>query len=302
MGVLSGKDLYSSKWITADITDSNNQVYYIPIKHTIGRDYFLADIDGKLYCFRIEGSRIKTWQKTLARSFRKLYYDTSHYMPISPADVKEIADVLRKNDLPKVDKNLWKVFKIFGNREKKEFEAHDLLKLQELISNEKTKSEKFRIQSKNLITFLENLSVDKIITPVKKIADFIEYDLKTTDPGFIGDLFTQAKKVEIEERKITNTPLNVKTPWMKVLLLLLIVGTILFAIYYLWDTGAFEDINLLGIPGVESEADQLMSKYPTPEALRDAVDSGELEYDELPKDIKSMIDKIDKLPTATPKT
>ncbi len=299
MGVLSGKDLYSSKWITADITDSSSKVHFVPIKHTIG-NYFVCDIDGQIYCFKIEGSRIKTWEHSLAKSFRKIYYDTSHYLPISAGDTKLLADYLRKNNLPKMNRMLFNVTRHLGNKETqhKEFSPHDL---NELIAEISEHQDKYSEQVRNITTFIKDLGVEKIVTPTRKIGEFIEDDLKATDPQFLGTVVSSFQRTDIEHKKITNTPLGVKGPWLKVILLLLIVGTIGFAIYYLWDTGAFEDISLPGIPGVESEADKLMSKYPTPEALRDAVDSGELEYNELPKDIKSMVDKIDKIPTATPK-
>jgi len=71
MGVLTGKDIYSSKWITADITDSAHKVHFVPIKYVLG-DYFLADINNRIYLFRIDGARIFTWEKTAELAYSNM--------------------------------------------------------------------------------------------------------------------------------------------------------------------------------------------------------------------------------------
>ncbi len=303
MAILSGKDIYSSKFITADITDAAHKIHYVPIKFPLG-DYFLAEINRKVYLFKIEGSRIFTWEKTLAKSFRKLYYDTSHYMPISPSDTKELYDVLTKNHLPKVNKDLFKTFKILGMKEKgdnKDFSPHELKDLIEEISKQ---ADKHPEEVANMTQFLMNLGVDrKIITPVKKIGEFIEGDLMTTNPGFLGEIISHQQRTDIEHRKVTNQPYNVKKPWIMVVFLVMILGVLAFAVYYLWDTGALEDPGAIlgGIGGGPTEAEEIMQKYPTPEALQEAIDKGELDFDELPKDIRSMLSSLEEV-EATPKT
>ena len=52
MGVLSGRDILTSKFITAEITDSEDRIHYVAIKHTIG-DFFVADLDGKFFAFSL---------------------------------------------------------------------------------------------------------------------------------------------------------------------------------------------------------------------------------------------------------
>src|SRR5690242_9383808 len=131
MGILSGRDSLSAKFTTAIITDSSNRMYYVPIKHVLG-DFFLAEIEGQLYCFQIVSSREKTFRGKGQRSYKVLWYDTNHMMPISPENNKELEIVLRENALPKVDNMLLATFKHLGNREKhdqRKFETHDLKKL-----------------------------------------------------------------------------------------------------------------------------------------------------------------------------
>ena len=293
MGILSGKDVFSGKYITAVVTDSSHLTHFIPIKHTVGRDYFLAEIDHKVYCFRIEGSRIFTWQKTLAKSFRMLFYDTSHYMPVSQADVTELVNLLTTENLPKVNKNLWKILKVFAVREKagKDFEPHDLEKLQTEVAKY---ADQNREEAKNMITFLENLGKKKISLPVKRVAEFLEGDLITTDPGFIGEIIGHVQRVDNEDRKITNSPVSVKFSWIKVMAILMVVFVVGFAIYYLIETGAFEDITIPGI-SIEKEKEEqaIMDQYADPEELAAAIEAGEIDYDDLPKDIQRMVDTID---------
>jgi len=292
LGILTGKDVFSSKFITAIITDSSRITHFVPIKHTIGRDYFLADIDHKIYCFKIEGSRIFTWQKTLAKSFRMLFYDTSHYMPVSQADVTELVNLLTTENLPKVNKNLWKILKVFAVREKagKDFEPHDLLQLQAEVTKNPNLN---KVEVKNMITFLGNLKKDKISTPVKRVAEFLEGDLITTDPGFIGEIIGHVQRVDNEDRKITNSPVHVKKSWAKMVAVAMVIGIAIFGIYYLYETGAFEDLPIPGLPSAEKEKQDIMAEFGTPEELKAAIDRGEIDKNDLPKDIQRMVDSLE---------
>ena len=66
MGVLSGRDILTSKFITAEITDSEDRIHYVAIKHTIG-DYFVADLDGKFFAFTLKNARILTHRVTMTK-------------------------------------------------------------------------------------------------------------------------------------------------------------------------------------------------------------------------------------------
>ncbi len=287
MGVLSGKDIYSSKYITADITDAAHKVHFVPIKYAIG-DFFLVDLNKKIYLFKIDGTKIFTWEKTLAKSFRKIYYNTSHAMPISPEDTHQIETLLKENSLPKIDKNLFKLLQMMGlNEELKEGEKpkHSLKKLSEDI-------QKFQghhpEEVENMIRYIKNIGEDRIIvTPIRRIGEFIEKDLMETSPGFLGDVIAHQQRTDIEHAKVRNQPYNVKKPWMMIALFMMIIVIGGGVGLYLFNDGAFDD---LGIPGFAGDSQEsIMAKYRTPEALEAAIDSGELDFDELPKDIRSML-------------
>lgn len=295
MGVLSGKDIFSSKWITAEITDGSNRLYYIPIKRTIG-DYFLADIEGQVYCFKIDGSRIKVYQHTLVRSFRILQYDLNHYLPVSAADNRVLEEVIKKNDLPKMNMMLFNILKLLGKREKEEFTPHNLKALVEEVS-EHEKDYKERVE--NIKNYLSHLNIAEIVTPVRKITEFIEGDLLATDSKFMGAIVTQHARADEEHKKVTNTPERGKTAWLKIALILMIIVVIAFAAWYIYDSGMLNNLvpnfNVMGPNAPKS----VMATYPTPEAAKAAIDRGELDYNSLTPDEKKLMDNV-KTPTATP--
>ena len=85
MGILSGKDLYNGKYITAEIVDSSKQLHHVAIRRTIG-DYFLVDINGQIYCFKMDASRIMTHRGQSTRSFGVIWYTKKiiiQYLPVT---------------------------------------------------------------------------------------------------------------------------------------------------------------------------------------------------------------------------
>lgn len=301
MGILSGKNIFSSKWITAEITDASNRLYYVPIKKTIG-DYFLANIDGHVYCFKIDGSRVKVYQHTLVRSFRVLQYDLNHYLPISGGDNKELELVLKTNGLPKMNMALFKILKMLGRREKESFTPHDLQKLVDDVSEHE---DDYKESVQNIKNYLTHLNVKEIVTPVRKITEFIEEDLLATDSKFMGTIVMQHARTDMEHKKVTNSAEKGSKDWVKLFLIIGIVGIIAFAGWWIWDSGMIQgflptfNIPQGGLFPAPSSSNSIMDKYPTPELLKAAIDRGEVNYDSLPPDVKKMLDSY-KFPVATP--
>jgi len=297
MGVLSGKDVFNSKYITAIITDQSGRILFVPIKAVLG-DYFLVDIDRQLYVFRLDGSRIKTYRHTLVKSFRVILYDTSHYLPVSPENLTELQNVLQKNGLPKVNMMLFSVLKLLGKREKTVFDPHNIV---DLVTEIQTHENEYSDQVRSIINYLEHLKVEQIVTPVRKITEFIEGDLISTDPRYFGDVVLDERNTNEEHKRITNTPIAGKHAWIKWVAILGIVAMIGGMIAYIYSTGGFESLgsgfgNL--IPGANTPHD-LMNQYKTPEELKSALDQGKIDYKSLPAEMKKMIDNF-KPPTIKP--
>lgn len=299
----SGKDIFNAKWITAIICDAGNRMYFVEIKHILG-DYFLAEIEKEIYCFRLKGERIMTFRSTAAKSFRAIIYNTTHYMPISGGDQKLLEDVLVKNSLPKVTNRLYGILKLFGSREKTDDKdpSHSLKALVDEISDPKV-SEEYKDEVASLKNYLDHLNVDQIITPVKKVVEYLDGEFLATDPKYFGTVMTTHLSLEMEHKKITNSPINAKKPWLKIIVLIMLVVMLVVVVYFAYSSGTFShllptfgSVNTTGQPTDEAG---LLQKYPTPEAMKAAIARGELKYDALPPDVQKMVDQV-KTPVAAP--
>ena len=278
------KDVYSNKWTTADI-QSADRVWFVPIRYQIG-NYFLAELDGLIYCFTTTEQKIKTWKQTGIKGFSKIYYNIDHWSPLSPADAKDLEVILTKNGLPKMNTKLFNVFKILGSREKENFEPHDIARLVEEIGMHR---EEYKEQVDNLINYLDHLNVDKIITPLRKTTDYLESDFKATSPQFMGSVVTAAIKLDEEHKVITNKPVNAKKPWLKFMVIMMLIGVVAGLGYWAYSSGAFSHlVPTIGSAGPVNSND-LMKQYPTPEALNAACDAHKLDCTALPKDVQDFL-------------
>lgn len=215
-------------------------------------------------------------------------------MPLSPADTQALEIVLTKNSLPKVNRLLARTFKLLGEREKAVFKEHDITGLINQVLEVKSKSP---VEQKNIATYLKNLDVEKIVTPIKKVADFIQEDLLPVNPAFLGNVIGQWIRADTVRKKVMNTPITGKIPWLKIMLITaMVVGIAVFGIWA-WQSGVFNSI--FHEPG-QMTAKEIMAKYPTPETLKAAIDRGEVNYDKLPPDIKKMVDNAELPKITTP--
>ena len=292
MGILSGKDLFSSKYLTAVVINAEYRGFVFPIRYPVG-DFFIAQIEGQLYVFKIT-DKIITYRHTAVKSFRFIIYHTSHWAPLSPENTRELEIILTKNSLPKVNKLLQRTFKMLGEREKTNFEEHNITELIGQILDAKSKNP---IDAKNIATYLKNLEVEKIITPVKNVADFIQEDLLPVNPAFLGTVIGQWIRAETVRKKVMNAPTTGKIPWLKLIILLSIVTGITVIVIWAVQNDIFSSI----IPRIgEPTSQDIMQQYPTPEALKAAIDRGEVDYDSLPPDIKKMIEGVEAPVVTTP--
>ena len=298
MGVISHRDVFSPKYITAIIRDSSGRGHFVPIKHTIG-DYFVTDIDKQVYCFKIEDSRIITYKETAARSIRILFYSTKHYKPMSPDHTKKLEDLLETNGLPRVNMTMFGVFKILSQREKqaKAFQSHNVQEIVTAISNG---GKNYSSQAQNIETYFKNIAVEQVITPVKDTTEFLEDDFVGTDPKYLGDIYNAIQRTDFVAKKVTNVKTDAKKPWMIIIALVAIVGAIGFMGFYLISNGNGGN-PLSGIlPSLPGNApttetpngkltdQQVFAKYPTPEKLHDAIVKGDVTMNQLSPSMQKM--------------
>ena len=328
MGLFHGRDLFSSKYITAEIKDASKRLHYVPIKHMIG-DYFITKLDGQTYCFKMD-NEICQYREKATKHFRVIQYDTTHYRPIK-SEIKELELLLIKEDLPKVNNTMAEVFKVLSNKEKKqrkkdgEFIPHSLEDLINDLKEYKTldiskvlpeNEARFISKVKTIVNYLKDLDIEKISTPVKGISNFIEDDLKATDPQFLGTVGLTLQNLDFEDKKVTNTPLTSRQALMKVVIVIMLVVIIGALVAVGIEQGWFDSIADLGsgfasfTPGgggssFSSAGGAKNSAYYqnnfTPEELRAAIDRGEINEDTLPADIKEMVRNVE-APKVVPKT
>lgn len=308
MGVLNGRDILTSKYITAEITDSEDRIHYVAIKHTIG-DYFVADLDGKFFAFTLKNARILTHRVTMTKSFRVIQYDTSHYSSLRP-ETKELEIMLEKNSLPKMNRMLHNILRVLSKREKHNFKPHSIVDLvQEFAGKEGQYPEEVR----SIRNYLMELDVDTIVTPVRKITDFIQEDLIATSPSFLGELLPRIQRLDNEHRKITNTPVKGTGGMLKLAVIGLMAIVIVVGLVYANDQGVFDDIFKFGesvgkigdglgglpapgqfvTPGSLDYSDAALQAKYTPEELKVAINNGEVDYNKLSSGMKSMVDNVE---------
>ena len=297
MGVLHGRDLLSPKWITAIISDASHRVHFVPIKHTIG-DYFITDIDGDVYAFKIDGRRILQYRESMVKTFRILQYDISHHLPLS-ADGKELEIILELNKLPKVDGMLANIFKILGSKERDDFVSHKLSELidktqgYEKVQAQTELNERYSKEAMNMINYLDHLDVREIVTPLKKVSEFIQEDLIATDPKFMGTIVSSYQRTDMEHKKVTNTPIASKQAWIKFVAIFMAIGMVGAVGYIVYDGGHLDSMmGGMSVPTLGQLDDAtIMAKYPDGESLRLAVDSGEVDYTKLSSVAQSIVDE-----------
>ena len=296
MGVLHGRDLLSSKWITAIISDASHRVHFVPIKHVIG-DYFITDIDGDVYAFKIDGRRILQYRESMVKTFRILQYDITHHLPLS-SESKELEIILELNKLPKVDGMLANIFKILGSKERGVFQSHKLSELIDRISGYKQTeknelNEKYARDAINMIQYLDHLDVREIVTPLKKISEFIQEDLIATDPKFMGTVVASYQRTDTEHKQVTNNHIATKQAWIKFLAIFMGIGLVAAVAFFVYDGGYLDSMmGGMSMPTMgQLDATMIMNKYPDAESLRIAVDSGEVDYDKLSSVAQNIVDE-----------
>ena len=307
---MRSQNLFSTQFDNAEITDDDGELHFIEIKHPVGSRFF-AEIKGQAYCFKIVGSRVKTYRTNpkIAKSFRVFHYDTSNFMPVSAKDNKIVEDLIVQNSLPKINGMLQGILEQLSHKEKKEikksgFNAHDLVEFVNSFTEEERQA--FPEHYQNLVTFVQNLPVKQIVNPVTKIAEFIKDDLIEGDAAFYGNLQAQIKRTEETHRIVMNKPKTAKSKLLLYIMVIVVVICVIAIIGLMTTSGAVK-LPSLGFPsgtsqtGVQCYDDPcLMKQFPSAESMKSAVDAHTLDYSKLSSMSKNFVDSA-KIPViATP--
>ena len=307
---ISSKNLFSTKFDNAEITDEDGELHFVEIKYPVGNRFF-TEIKGQAYCFKIDGSRVKTYRTNpkIAKSFRVFHYDTNHFMPVSAKDNKALEDLIVQNSLPKINGILHGILEQLSHKEKKQpkksgFTGHDLVEFVNSFTEEERIA--FPEQFQNLKTFVDNLPIKQIVLPVTKVSEFIRDDLMSTDAAFYGNLQAQIKRTEETHRIVMNKPKTAKSKLLLYIMAVVVIVCVIAIVGLMASSGAVK-LPSLGFPsgtsqtGVQCYDDPcLMKQFPSAESMKAAVDSHTLDYSKLSAMSKNFVDSAKTPVIATP--
>ena len=295
MGIVKHKDVFTSKYNTAIIIDSNHRARFVPIKYVLN-DFFMVKLDGLRYAFKIEENRMITYRETMTKSCHFYIYNTDNWAPLSAEDNSRLEEILTKNSLPKVNRTHLKALQMLSMKEKNEFKEHDLDALAEEVA---THENEYSDEVKEMLTFFKNLSTQKVVTPVRKVTEYIVDDLIATSPQFMGSVVDKAVEAELLAKKINNEPVTGKTPYLKLIAILMLVGIVGGIAYWAYSSGTFSHmIPTIGSAG-PATANDIMKQYPDPAQLKQAIADGKVKYADLPPDVQKLVDST-QLPIKPP--
>lgn len=292
MGIFHGRDLYSPKWINAEIDDSAGRRWVVPIRHTLG-DYFIAEIDRVVYCFELDFRAVKYYRGFGLRTIRFLNYDTSNFRPLRGEELTRLQALLRENRLPPVNGRMYQILHAlkFKEQQRERFEPHNIGELIAELDQRKDQ------RTQAVAEFLRELNVEEIVTPVRGIVEYLDDELRLTRPAFLGNLVSHYQRLDSEHKRITNLPLGPQKPWLKMALVVGLIAAVAAMLYIGYEDGWFD--SLVGMADFgQLDASQLMQDM-TPEEARAAVDRGEIDIGSLPRELQEIIASVE-LPTVTP--
>mgnify|MGYP007062766760 CR=1 FL=1 len=337
MGVFGHNDLFSRKFDTAIVRDSQNRGYFIHIKNTLD-EYFISKLNGTFYAFSLREARIITHRWFGIRTFRWIDYDTTHYKSIQYDKLEALKLFLIKNQLPRMNLVQHAMIKILGRKERKveiqtrnkahsainkqiddgvaiesiEVPPHDI---EALINEIAERQDDYPQESTNLINYIKSLDIDTIVTPCRKISEYIEDDLMATNPTFLGELMPRIMRLLGKHAEITNSPYSSKSAWLMKLVVISFIAVGIIGVAIMADQGMFDQLlNALpdtsafkgigDISNVGNNAavdycgdDYLQNNY-TPEELKAGIDNGSITC-KLSPTMQMSVDGA-KLPKAVP--
>ena len=300
MGVLHGRDLLSPNYLTAIIIDSLNFAHFVPIKHEVG-PYFFAAIDDDLYAFDTRGLQA-THRKTLVKSFRFQIFFTDCFKPVNE-HWKGLEQILLQNNLPRMDRMMLKFFHILSRAEKKDFKPHQIPKILDKLEKEK-EDPKYKGLYKNMITYVKELELDEIVTPLRRVTEQVTGDFVIPDAKFMASIRTAFEILDKEDKIVNNVPLGPKNAWLKWIAIFSIIGLVTALGFMAYSFGWFDGLTDMfsgvggGIGGGgvnpfggfgSAQEQQFMNRFPTSEAAKAALDAGKISVSDIPPSLREHI-------------
>lgn len=224
----------------------------------------------------------------MAKTFSFYVYFTDNYSPFT-SELKEIELIITKNDLPRLSILVYKMLKRFARHEKRKFEALEKKAVIEALRKEQKNNPKKQIEYQELLDFIEELPLEKIVTPIKRVTEHLDQTFLSPDPAIFGAIKSSLMLALTQNRETNHVEIKAKTGWFKIIAVVALVSLLCTTLYFAYEAGAFDSIWDMMSPSFGGKSDdQIMQQYGNCPALRAAVDSGKLNYDSLSKAVQDV--------------
>lgn len=278
MGVVHGRDLLSSKWPTAIIIDSVGAAHFFPIKNPIG-DFFFAIVNNELYCFNTRTQPF-SWRQTMAKTFSFYIYFTDNYSPVT-SELKGLENIITKNELPRLNILFYKAMKHLAKKEKRKFEALEKKALIESLSKHRDATKERFAEYQSVIEYLDELPFEKIVTPVKRVTEWIDQTILSPDPAIMGAIKTSLELALNQNKEINHVEIKAKKGWMKIILLMCVIGMGIAIGWFVYDGGYLDNLGGASFGAISDT--ELQARFPQCNMLVDAVNAGSVKLDQISK-------------------
>ena len=189
---------------------------------------------------------------------------------------------------------LWyKALKLFARSEKRKFESLEKVALIEALSKEKEKNPKRFADHEELIQFLKDQPLEKIVTPVRRATDFLDETFLAPDPAIFGAIKTSLKMLLNENREVNHVEIKAKKGWMKIILLMCVIGMGIAIAWFIYDGGYLDNLGGVSFGAISDQ--ELQARYHNCNSLVDAVNAGTVKLDQISK---TGVDIYEKCPRA----
>jgi len=155
-------------------------------------------------------------------------------------------------------------------------------------------------ETASLITFLSELDNTQVSAPVEPVSSFLDNELITTKPSFLGNLFTQYRALDAVHQKVTNKTAGGGMSWLKLGIVFMMIMAVAVFAYIGTEEGWFDFESLdLGLGGAftptasedQSDPEYWMSRY-SPHQLAEMTQNGTIYIDDLPPDIQDIVENV----------
>ena len=226
----------------------------------------------------------------MAKTFSFYIYFTDNYSPVT-SELKGLENIITQNEIPPLNMLFYKAMKHLSKKEKRKFEALEKKTLIESLSKHRDATKERFAEYQSVIEYIEELPFEKIVTPVKRVSEWLDRTFLAPDPAIMGAIKTSLELAINQDKEINHVEIKAKKGWMKIILLMCVIGMGIAIGWFIYDGGYLDDLGSGFGASFGAISDQeLQARYPTCSQLVNAVNAGTVKYDQMSKTGQSIYD------------